>query len=75
MLAIFLSPNNIEKAVGILTCSCIGESGSILHICSVFLLPFISKVLHMEYICLSVPVPQEKNGEGRNKKEKSQRNQ
>lgn len=66
----FLFKNNIEKAVGMLTLSCIGESGSLLSTSvQCFCCLSFSKVLHMEYICLSVLVPQEKKR--RNKKEKN----
>ena len=44
-----------------LTLSCIGESGSLLSTSvQCFCCLSFSKVLHMEYICLSVLVPQEK---------------
>ena len=55
--------NNIEKAVGMLTLSCIEESGSLLPTSvQCFCCLSFSKVLHMEYICLSVPVSQGKKG-------------
>lgn len=53
--------SNTEKAVGMLTLSSFGESGSLFSTsvqCFCYL--SFSKVLHMEYICLGVPVPQEK---------------
>lgn len=46
-----------------LTLSCIEQSGSLLPTSvQCFCCLSFSKVLHMEYICLSVPVPQEKKG-------------
>lgn len=68
---LFLLKKNIEKAVNMLTLSCIEQSGSLLPTSvQCFCCLSFSKVLHMEYICLSVPVPQEKKRE-RNKKEKN----
>lgn len=60
----FLFKENIEKAVGMLTLGYIEESGSLLPTSvQCFCCLSFSKVLHMEYICLSVPVPQgEKKG-------------
>lgn len=73
----FLFKNNVEKAVGMLTLSCIGESGSLLSTSvQCFCCLSFSKVLHMEYTCLCVLVPQEKKKKREEiKKEKSQRNQ
>lgn len=56
--------SNTEKAVGMLTLSSIGESGSLFSTSvQCFCCLSFSKVLHMEYICLGVPVPQEKKKE------------
>lgn len=66
---LFFLKNNREKAVGMLTLSCIGESGSLLSTSvQCFCCLSFSKVLHMEYICLCVLVPQEKKREEIKKK-------
>lgn len=67
----FLSPNNIEKAVGILTCSCIGESGSLFFtsVQCFCCLSFLKCYIWNTYVFL-LQYHRKKNGEGRNKKEK-----